>query len=234
MLHMDIIKKKSPNFNDRVGDAKPDYIVLHYTGTKDAQEACEAYMDSSVALSPHYMVDVDGTITQFVDEDKRAWHAGKSSWGGCEDMNSASIGIEIVNGGHAHGLPEYPADQIEALITLCKDVIARHDIPPLNILGHSDISTGRKVDPGENFPWEYLADNGVGFWPHPDEDDYKANIGVRSGLLGLGYSSQCEDVVLIREFQRRYQPEIFHKNATNVVCEYTHALVNALLREKHR
>ncbi len=228
---MIITEKNSPNFNDRKDCASPEYIILHYTGTS-ADEASSVYMDNSGELSPHYMVDVDGSITKFVDEGKRAWHAGKSYWNGCDDINSKSIGIEIVNGGHGAGMPEFPAIQIDAVIELCNDISKRNSILPINVLGHSDISIGRKIDPGEVFPWEYLAQQGVGFWPEPSDEDFQLNIGVRSGLEQLGYMVDCEDVVLVREFQRHYEPHLFKKNLQGQVSENTRALISCLLREK--
>ena len=230
---MDIHKKHSPNYNDRIGFDAPEYIILHYTGVS-AQEADSVYMDKAGQLSPHYMVEIDGRVTQYVEEEKRAWHAGQSYWDGCEDINSASVGIEVVNGGHDAGLPEYPAVQIDALIILCQEIAARHNIGPMNVIGHSDISPLRKIDPGEVFPWEYLAQNGVGFWPEPSDNDFKENIGARSGLAQLGYTDQCEDIVLVREFQRHYEPELFLKNKQGQVSERTHALISCLLKEKKK
>lgn len=229
---MNILKKASPNYNERVGDVSPRYIILHYTGTETAKEASDVYMDKDGGLSPHYMVDVDGSVTQFVEESARAWHAGKSFWEGEEDLNSLSIGIEIVNGGHYKDHPEFPAEQIEAVIALCRQIIGRHDIKPINVIGHSDIATGRRFDPGPLFPWSRLAQNGVGFWPEPEEGDFQTDIGVRSGLLKFGYTDQCEDVVLVREFQRHYEPELFSKGLEGQVSERTRALIACLLRQK--
>lgn len=230
---MNIIKKHSPNKNDRIDCDVPRYIVLHYTGVS-AEEADTVYIDKDGQLSPHYMVDVDGSVTQYVDESKRAWHAGKSHWDGCDDINSSSIGIEIVNGGHNGGLPEFPAIQINAVIDLCQGIIARHKISSTGVLGHSDISPGRKLDPGELFPWEYLAEKGVGFWPIPDDDDFEANMGVKAGLKQFGYTDQCEDFVLVREFQRHYEPDLFKKDQQGQVSERTYALISCLLKEKQK
>lgn len=232
---MDIIKILSPNHNERKNNTHPNYLILHYTGTLTAEEARSTYLDAECGLSPHYMVEVDGKVTQFVEEGARAWHAGKSFWGGHEDMNSQSIGIEIVNGGHANGLPEFPAAQIDAVIELCQGIVKRNDITPMNVLGHSDIAPGRKLDPGELFPWEYLAQNGVGYWPDLTESGSDvSNLGVRTGLSQLGYTTDCEDVSLVREFQRHYEPELFSKNKQGQVSERTHALISCLLKEKQK
>jgi N-acetylmuramoyl-L-alanine amidase len=116
-------------------------------------------------VSAHYMVEEDGRVFALVAEDKRAWHAGRSWWRGDEDLNSRSIGVEIVNGGHDFGLPPFAEAQIDAVIELCQGVVARWAIPQARIVAHSDIAPDRKEDPGELFPWKRLAAAGVGLWP---------------------------------------------------------------------
>ena len=102
-----------------------------------------------------------------VPESERAWHAGQSSWKGETDINSGSIGIEIVNGGPLLGFPDFPDPQIDAVIDLCKGIISRHGIRPESVLAHSDIAPARKIDPGEKFPWPVLYDAGIGHWVSP-------------------------------------------------------------------
>ncbi len=165
---MKIEARPSPNFNDRKHPV--DMLVLHYTGMETGQAALDRMCNADAEVSAHYMVWEDGRIVQMVGEDKRAWHAGVSSWQGDSDLNSRSIGIEIVNGGHdwplAGGvLPPYPDAQIEAVIELCQDILSRWDIPIARIVGHSDIAPDRKDDPGEHFPWDKLSSAGVGHWP---------------------------------------------------------------------
>lgn len=165
---MKIEAKPSPNFNDRKHPI--DMLVFHYTGMETGQEALDRMCDAVAEVSAHYMVWEDGRIVQLVGEDKRAWHAGVSSWQGDTDLNSRSIGIEIVNGGHdwplaEDVLPPYPNAQIEALIELSRGILERWDIPATRIVGHSDIAPARKVDPGEHFPWDRLAHAGIGLWP---------------------------------------------------------------------
>ena len=92
-----------------------------------------------------------------VDEAKRAWHAGRSHWRGIDDINSASIGIEIVNPGHEWGYRPFPDAQMGSLIPLMHDIVQRHGITRGNIVGHSDVAPARKQDPGELFPWGRLA-----------------------------------------------------------------------------
>lgn len=165
---MKIEARPSPNFNDRKHPI--DMLVLHYTGMETGQEALDRMCDPAAEVSAHYMIWEDGQIAQLVGEDKRAWHAGVSSWQGDADLNSRSIGIEIVNGGHdwplADGeLQPFPDTQIEALIALCQGILGRWTIPQTRIVGHSDIAPARKDDPGEHFPWARLAEAGIGLWP---------------------------------------------------------------------
>jgi N-acetylmuramoyl-L-alanine amidase len=152
----------SPNVEPRLNGAKPKYIVLHYTGMSSGPAAVDWLCNPQSKVSCHYLVDVDGSIVQMVDEDLRAWHAGVSSWQSAVDLNSASIGIEIQNVGHNGGLPEFPAVQMKAVATLCLDIMVRNELSPHQVLAHSDIAPGRKVDPGEAFDWDYLAALGVG------------------------------------------------------------------------
>jgi len=216
---------RSPNFNDR--KLPVSMLVLHYTGMKTGQAAKDRLCDPEAEVSAHWLVHEDGRVDELVDEDKRAWHAGRGSWQGITDVNSASVGIEIVNGGHnvplENGdLPPYPDVQILAVIKLCKEVIERHNIKAENIVGHSDIAPERKEDPGEHFPWAGLAAAGVGVWPGdlPDDDRILFEAGdrdrgisiIQRGLAELGYGaavSGCLDAPtqsIIRALQRRYRP----------------------------
>lgn len=189
--------RPSPNHGDRRGRHAtdgPDLVVLHYTGMPagrglSAAERATRWLTLPVSeVSAHYVVAEDGGITQLVAEDRRAWHAGRSSWCGDNDVNSASIGIEIVNPGHwwdmaaapdrdpgepvEHhpGPTAYPDAQIAAVIALLADIVARRGIRPERIVGHSDVAPGRKRDPGEHFPWERLAAAGLGRWVPPIAD----------------------------------------------------------------
>ena len=185
---MKIIQTPSPNFNDR--KAPVDMLVLHYTGMETGDAALERMRDEQAEVSAHYMVWEDGRISQLVDESKRAWHAGVGSWQGDTDLNSCSVGIEIVNGGHnvplADGsLPPYPDAQIEAVIALSRAIITRHKIPQTRIVGHSDIAPARKEDPGEHFPWARLAEAGIGLWPTQAEGA-PSNLHVIGRGLGAG------------------------------------------------
>ncbi|MEO0542799.1 MAG: N-acetylmuramoyl-L-alanine amidase [Pseudomonadota bacterium] len=151
----------SPNFGERRDGLQPTIIVLHYTGMETAIAAQDWLCNPDSGVSCHYIVDEDGKITQMVPEAKRAWHAGEGSWHGQKDINSRSIGIEVANRGHPGGLPDFPQKQIDAVVELTQAIIARHQIALRNVIGHSDMAPGRKVDPGERFPWKKLADAGA-------------------------------------------------------------------------
>lgn len=204
---MDFIQTPSPNFDER---RQPlSMLVLHYTGMETGQRALERMCDPEAKVAAHYMVEEDGRIFQLVDEAKRAWHAGVASWNGVEDINSRSIGVEIVNGGHDYGLPDYPREQMEAVIALCKDIQTRNSILPADIVGHSDIAPGRKLDPGEHFPWQQLAENGIGVWPPMDR--LALSVGDISQLIDIGYNVSAmpdeeEHRNLITAFQQRWLP----------------------------
>lgn len=155
----------SPNFGER---QRPlDRIILHYTGMDSANSAIRLLCDAQAQVSAHYVLLEDGGVVQLVEEQARAWHAGKSFWAGERDLNSCSIGIEIVNGGHDYGLPDFPEPQVAALLALLSDICARRNIEKTRILGHSDIAPARKKDPGEKFPWARLAQEGFGLYVPP-------------------------------------------------------------------
>ena len=189
MSKMKIEAVPSPNFNDRKHPV--DMLVLHYTGMESGQAALDRMTDPAAEVSAHYMVWEDGRIAQLVGEDKRAWHAGVSSWQGDDDLNSRSIGIEIVNGGHdwplSDGtLPPFPEAQIAAVIELCQSIFTRWDIPQSRIVGHSDIAPTRKDDPGEHFPWATMAAAGIGYFPDTQQNDALNLIGRGIGQTDTG------------------------------------------------
>ena len=212
----------SPNHGERRDGRAPDMIVLHYTGMPDAASALSWLCDPGSEVSAHYFVDEDGRITQLVPEARRAWHAGKAAWGGEADVNSASIGIEIVNPGHEFGYRAFPDEQIEAVIGLCLDIILRHGIAPHRVLGHSDVAPMRKADPGELFPWVVLADAGVGHYvpPQPLGDPAGLALGAEGpavralqALLSVyGYDVAASGAfdeateAVVRAFQRHFRP----------------------------
>jgi N-acetylmuramoyl-L-alanine amidase len=157
----------SPNHDARAPGLPTDILLLHYTGMTTTAAAIERLRDPSAKVSSHYVIDEHGKVLQLVPEARRAWHAGLSSWEGVNDINSRSIGIEIGNPGHSLGYPEFPHVQIEAVIALCRDIVARLRLRPDRVLAHSDVAPQRKRDPGEKFPWERLYRAGIGAWVVP-------------------------------------------------------------------
>lgn len=197
----------SPNFDERA--APVSMIVLHYTGMVDADAALARLTDPQAKVSAHYLVDEDGRLVNLVPEDKRAWHAGRSHWRGITDINSASIGIEIVNPGHDHGYRPFPDAQIEALIPLVADIKDRHAITRGNIVGHSDIAPTRKRDPGELFPWGRLARLRLAL-PRPTRnllDPEWSDAGFLLALERFGYEV-ADPLAAVVAFQRRFRPEL--------------------------
>lgn len=239
---MNIRKKLCANFNDRKG-VTPTLLILHYTGTKTAQDAEDIFFNRKPGLGPvsaHYMVFEDGSITQYVEEDSRAWHAGKSYWQGEEDINAHSIGIEIVNPGHEHGYRPFPVAQMKAVVDLCKDIVARHNIAPENVLAHSDVAPVRKQDPGELFAWELLAMHNIGTWPKPLAEDFRNAaalaadpVALKDALVSYGYDARLDVTTLVTAFQRHFEPEAFRiQGAAGVPTENTAARLSALLRQR--
>ena len=200
-----IIDTPSPNFDERT--LPVTIIVLHYTGMQDAASAIERLTNAEAKVSSHYLIAEDGQIVRMVDESKRAWHAGKSYWRGITDLNSASIGIEIVNPGHEFGYRPFPIAQIDALIPLMQQITLRYRITRGNVVGHSDIAPARKDDPGELFPWERLARLRLAL-PSPTKnlvDPHWTDGGFLLALERFGYDV-ADPLAAIRAFQRRFRP----------------------------
>ncbi|MCF2522566.1 N-acetylmuramoyl-L-alanine amidase [Bradyrhizobium sp. G127] len=237
----------SPNYGDRKGVLSPDMIVLHYTGMADAASAIVRLCTEGTEVSAHYVVLEDGNIVQCVRESARAWHSGTSSWGGETDINSCSIGIEIVNRGHDLGYTDFPLRQVAAVIALCKGIMIRRDIQKHRVLAHSDVAPGRKKDPGEKFPWRLLADSGVGLWtePAPIVDGEQKLLGasgddvlaLQRSLSRFGYgvplSGQYDTATMdvVAAFQRHFRPERVDGVADQSTLTTLHDLLALLPRE---
>ena len=217
---MDLIPAPSPNFDQRT--APPNMIVLHYTGMASGEAALARLRDPEAKVSAHYLIEEDGRVFFLVAEERRAWHAGVSFWKGERDINAVSIGIELVNPGHEWGYRDFPEEQIGALLVLLHDIRERWDVPNGRILGHSDVAPDRKEDPGERFPWKYLAEAGHGLWLEPAPapgaplglgDEGTGVFALQAGLTRLGYDSapsgQFDEhtQTIIRAFQRHWRPE---------------------------
>lgn len=204
---MDFIDTPSPNFDAR---ALPvSMVVLHYTGMIDGASAIARLADPEAKVSAHYVVAEDGQVVRMVDEAHRAWHAGRSWWRGTSDINSASIGIEIVNPGHEFGYRPFPEAQIDAVIELLAGIMERHSITRGNVVGHSDVAPARKEDPGELFPWYRLARLRLAL-PRPTKnpmDPHWSDAGFLLALERFGYDV-ADGVAAVRAFQRRFRPEM--------------------------
>ena len=202
-----MIETPSPNYDAR---ALPiTMVVLHYTGMVDAASAIARLTHPDARVSSHYLIAEDGQVLRLVDEDKRAWHAGKSHWRQIDDVNSASIGIEIVNPGHEFGYQPFPDAQIDALIPLLSDIVTRYGITRGNIVGHSDIAPARKQDPGELFPWRRLAKLRLAL-PRPTRnliDPGWTDSGFLLALERFGYDV-TDQLAAVVAFQRRFRPEL--------------------------
>ena len=204
---MTIIETPSPNFDER--SLPVSMIVLHYTGMPDAASAVKRLTDSEAKVSAHYLIAEDGTVMRLVPEDKRAWHAGRSHWRGITDVNSASIGVELVNPGHEWGYRPFPDEQIDALVPLLASIKDRYAITRGNIVGHSDIAPTRKQDPGELFPWGKLARLRLAL-PRPTRnlmDPMWTDAGFLLALDRFGYDVS-DRLAAVVAFQRRFRPEL--------------------------
>lgn len=225
-MTLPVISALSPNFDERAGGKAIDMILLHYTGMESMAAALGRMLDVSAKVSAHYMIDEDGTLYRLVDEERRAWHAGVSCWAGETDINSVSIGIELVNPGHAYpgyagGYRPFPDAQIETLESLMRDIMDRHAIAPARVLGHSDVAPVRKKDPGELFDWERLTASGLAVMPAEGPPATGPDLGpgdeggdvraLQNQLARVGYEIDETGVydetteLVVRAFQRHFR-----------------------------
>lgn len=231
----------SSNFNERGGDGgvAPHMVIVHYTGMQTAQAALERLCDPASEVSAHYLIEEDGRVHSLVPEEKRAWHAGQSCWQGITDINSASIGIELVNGGHEFGYTMFPDVQITALKTLLSDIVAKNNIQPRHVLAHSDVAPARKQDPGEKFDWQCLAAAGLGLWPVPNAMDIEAATEITPAefvtLLGeYGYDTSVSESALITAYHRHFYPEKFDAGGDPTAIDaQSAARLLSLIRQMH-
>jgi N-acetylmuramoyl-L-alanine amidase len=237
----------SPNHGPRRGHASPNCLILHYTGMPTGEAALDLLVDPASEVSAHYLIWEDGRIDQLVAEDRRAWHAGKAFWKGESDLNSASIGIEIVNAGHNGGSPSFPERQIASTIALARDLGSRFPIAPERVLAHSDVAPSRKRDPGEAFPWEDLWRGGVGHWVPPaplagpplllPEVEGPPVRALQAMLALYGYGVEFSGVydrltrAVVMAFQRHFRPERVDGEADASTIATLKALIDALKRK---
>ena len=217
----------SPNFNPKKRTSKQiKFIIFHYTGMKSESDALKRLTEIQSEVSCHYLIKNNGEIVKIVPDLYIAWHAGKSSWKNYKSLNQNSIGIEITNPGHEYGYKNFTQKQITTLVKLSKFLIKKYKINPKNILGHSDIAVLRKKDPGEKFPWEYLAKNKIGIWHTLNKQDLLKNRKLKiskieeniffKNLFKIGYSKTFPKNIgrnkylreLIKSFQRRFRQEL--------------------------
>ncbi len=196
----------SPNCGPRRGGALPDMVVIHYTGMPSCAEAHDRLCDAGAEVSAHYLISERGEITALVPEELRAWHAGAGAWGMVSDINSRSIGIELANSGAA----PFSAPQMAALEGLLADVMARWQIAPERVIGHSDMAPGRKVDPGARFDWQRLATAGLSVWPETGEPNFSGTSQIdfdtfRADARAFGYADVSDDL-LLSTFRLRFRP----------------------------
>jgi N-acetylmuramoyl-L-alanine amidase len=182
-------------------------VVLHYTGMDSADAALERLCDPAAEVSAHYLIDLAGTVTRLVPEAARAWHAGAGAWGAVRDVNSRSIGVELVNPGPLAGFPPFPAPQMTALEALLAAVRARWSIPAARVIGHSDMAPGRKTDPGPKFDWRRLALAGHAVWPAPADP---GGAGFAALARRAGYVAPTQDAAgeaaVLAAFRLRFRP----------------------------
>lgn len=205
-----IIQRPSPNYDARVQNTPPRLVILHYTGMQTGEAALKRLCDPHTKVSAHYVVEEDGRIFQLVEESRRAWHAGKSYWAGERDVNSLSLGIEIVNPGHEFGYRAFPPAQMKAVLELCKAIQARYQLPAKAFWGHSDVAPARKTDPGELFDWAYLAHHGIGVWPQFTQPEVKmteTEAMIALETIGYAISEETPFAAVLTAFQRHFVPQ---------------------------
>jgi len=212
----------SPNFSPNKRKSKQiKFLVFHYTGMRKESDAINRLTNIQSEVSSHYLIQRNGTINVMVPDLYVAWHAGKSSWKSFKSLNKNSIGIEISNPGHDNKYINFSKKQIQSILYLSKSLMKKYNIQSSNILGHSDIAPFRKKDPGEKFPWKYLAKFGIGKWHSLSNKILKKNRMKKiyineekifyKSLFKIGYSKKIlNKKTLISAFQRRFRQELIN------------------------
>ena len=192
---------KYPNWNhfEERTNGKINHLVVH-SFAFSVNKMIDIF--NELKVSPHYLIDIDGTIIQFVEESKLAYHAGQSYWKGTESLNETSIGIELQN--MSLGQTPYSEKQLYSFRQLATKIINKYNIQPYNVVGHSDIAPTRKVDPGKCFPWKDMAKHGIGLWT--SETMESKNIDIKTLLQQIGYDVSNERAALYA-FMRRFMPD---------------------------
>ena len=216
----------SPNFRKlKRSKNSIKFIVIHYTGMQSERESVNRLCDPRSKVSSHFLISQSGKVYRLVQDDRIAWHAGKSCWGKYKNLNKNSIGIELVNKGHRFGYTNYKKKQISSLIKICKSLIKKYKIKKKNVVGHSDIAPLRKIDPGEKFPWKQLANDRIGIWHHSKPSllrkyrnikilEKKDKIKFIKNLNKIGYCFSNKKksffIKIVEAFQRHYRKELIN------------------------
>ena len=214
---MKIISKPSPNFELKA-KRRIKYIIIHYTNLPSTQASLKHLLNKRNKVSAHYLLDQKGKVYSLVNEKDIAWHAGISSWKVDKLLNKNSIGIELQNTGTAGNYEKFPNRQISQLEKLILELQNKYNISNANILGHSDISPDRKIDPGPKFPWQQLFKNGIGLMPkiHPSKSKKNTTSNEIKNLQILlkkfGYNLKVngfmdkQTLLVLYAFQSHYCP----------------------------
>ena len=215
----------SPNFDQKKRSSKSiKLLVIHYTGMQSERESIMRLCNPKYKVSSHFVINQNGKIYRLVQDYQTAWHAGKSCWGKYKNLNKNSIGIELVNKGHEFDYTNFKKKQLSSLIKICKILIKKYKIKKRNIVGHSDISPLRKIDPGEKFPWKELADKKIGIWHNCKTKDLIKFRQVRisnkfksefiNNLKKIGYcfniKKKTNFLKTVKAFQRHYRKELIN------------------------
>ena len=238
----------SPNFDATKRKRKKiRFLIFHYTGMKRENEAIQRLTQIQSEVGTHYYIKKNGEIIEMVPDLYVAWHAGVSNWGKCSSLNKHSIGIEISNPGHQFGYVDFSKKQIKNLIKLSNSLVNKYKIKKNCVLGHSDVSPDRKLDPGEKFPWKFLSKNKIGIWHNLNEKKLKLlrnkitlvkeNILFMKNLRKFGYHSKSIRIkrnskynkLLIKAFQRRFRPELINSKIDQECLLIANKLANIKL-----
>ena len=217
-IGLNLTKRYSINFSlPKRNNKILKFIIIHYTGMKSEKAAIDRLTNIQSEVSSHYFITKNGSITLLVPELYNAWHAGKSKWRDQSLLNKSSIGIEITNPGHRFGYKNFTNKQINSTVFLIKYLVKKYKISKKNILGHSDIAPDRKKDPGEKFPWEYLAKKKLSIWHNIRQQELKnlrkkrcskiEKYKFSKNLIKIGYLGKNLAKVT-KAFQRRFRPQV--------------------------
>ncbi len=226
-IGLNLTRNYSQNFNlNKRSKKNIKFIIIHYTGMKSELKAIQKLCDNKSKVSSHYFIKNNGNVLNLVPDLYEAWHAGKSKWKKIKSLNKYSLGIEISNPGHEHGYKFFSTKQIFALKKLLRFLIKKYKIQLTNILGHSDIAPNRKKDPGEKFPWHYLAKKKLCKWHNlnmnkiknlrkiciseKDEKLFLKNLSIIGYSVPEKMNFKKKNKYLVLAFQRRFRQDLIN------------------------